>query len=80
MHTQISTAAQARSIVSAARFPPKGVRGFGNPFTQVAWGISASEYLAQANESILVLGQIETTDGVKNLEDILSVEGLGNTA
>lgn len=72
----ISTAAQARSIVSAARFPPKGIRGFGSPFTQASWGLSAAEYLKEANDSVLVLGQIETREGVQNLEEIVATDGL----
>ncbi|TFK87198.1 Phosphoenolpyruvate/pyruvate domain-containing protein [Polyporus arcularius HHB13444] len=74
----VSTRAQAASVVAAARFPPQGIRGFGNPFTQLAWGpgVSASDYLARANDAILVLVQIETRDGVQNLDDILSVDGL----
>ena len=75
----MSNRAQAASIVSAARFPPQGARGFGNPFTQLAWGpgVSAVDYLQRANDSVLVLVQIETPDGYKNLEEILSVDGLG---
>ncbi|KAM5534757.1 hypothetical protein V8D89_011621 [Ganoderma adspersum] len=74
----VSNRAQAESIVSAARFPPTGVRGFGNPFTQLAWGpgVSAVDYLQRANESVTVLVQIETRDGYSNLEEILSVDGL----
>jgi len=72
----VSTAAQAKSIVAAARFPPKGIRGFGSPFTQTAWGISVADYLATANDGVIVLIQIETVDGVKNLDEILSVDGL----
>ncbi|KAH8075991.1 Phosphoenolpyruvate/pyruvate domain-containing protein [Cristinia sonorae] len=72
----VSTAAQAKSIVAAARFPPQGIRGFGSPFTQVSWGLSASDYLKQANDSVLVLGQIETPEGFQNLKDILAVDGL----
>ncbi|KAL4253680.1 Pyruvate kinase-like domain superfamily protein [Abortiporus biennis] len=72
----VSNAAQARSIVSAARFPPVGTRGFGNPVTQQSWGLSPTEYLKQANDSVLVLGQIETREGVENIEDILKVDGL----
>ncbi|KAI8986830.1 Phosphoenolpyruvate/pyruvate domain-containing protein [Trametes punicea] len=74
----VSTRAQAASVVAAARFPPQGVRGFGNPFTQLAWGpgVSAADYLARANASVLVLVQIETRAGVDNLDDILAVDGL----
>lgn len=63
--------------MTASRFPPRGARGFGSPFTHLAWGTTPGEYLAQANDAVLVLVQIETTGGVENLEDILSVDGLG---
>lgn len=76
--TQVSNAAQARSVVSAARFPPKGTRGFGSPFTQVAWGLSVAEYLQQANDSVLVLTQVETREAFDKIEEICSVEGLGD--
>ncbi|KAM5534756.1 hypothetical protein V8D89_011620 [Ganoderma adspersum] len=74
----VSDRMQAESIVSAARFPPTGTRGFGNPFTQLAWGpgVSAADYLRRANTSVVVLVQIETRDGYTNLEEILSVDGL----
>lgn len=75
----MSTAAQARSLVAASRFPPLGIRGFGNQFTHASWGLSMSEYLQKANESILVLVQIETKEGVQNLEEILAVDGLGSS-
>ncbi|TBU27372.1 Phosphoenolpyruvate/pyruvate domain-containing protein [Dichomitus squalens] len=74
----VSSSAQAASIVAAARFPPQGARGFGNPFTQLAWGagVSAVDYLQRANDSVVVLVQIETRDGYRNLDEILSVDGL----
>ncbi|KAH9919440.1 Phosphoenolpyruvate/pyruvate domain-containing protein [Epithele typhae] len=74
----VSTGAQAKSVVAAARFPPQGVRGFGSPFTQHAWGadVTPGEYLAHANDAVLVLVQIETRDGVANLDEILAVDGL----
>ncbi|KAI0777528.1 Pyruvate/Phosphoenolpyruvate kinase-like domain-containing protein [Trametes elegans] len=74
----VSTREQAAAVVAAARFPPEGVRGFGSPFTQQAWGagVSADAYLAHANRAVLVLVQIETRAGVENLDDILAVDGL----
>ncbi|KAI0674188.1 Phosphoenolpyruvate/pyruvate domain-containing protein [Trametes maxima] len=74
----VSTREQAASVVAASRFPPQGTRGFGSPFTQLAWGsgVTPSEYLASANDAVLVLVQIETRGGVDNLEEILGVPGL----
>ena len=39
--------------------------------------MSATDYLQRANESVVVLVQIETHEGYANLEEILSVDGLG---
>lgn len=69
--------AQARSVVSAARFPPTGTRGFGSPFTHPAWGLSVSEYLEQANDNVVVLTQVETREAFENIDEICAVEGLG---
>ena len=68
--------------MSAARFPPTGTRGFGNPFTHLAWSpsVSKTDYLNLANDAVIVLVQIETQDGYKNLEEILSVDGLGKSS
>lgn len=37
-----------------------------------------SEYLETANQSVVVLAQIETKEGVQNLQEILAVDGLGS--
>jgi 4-hydroxy-2-oxoheptanedioate aldolase len=72
----VSDAAKAREVVSDSRFPPAGRRGFGNPFTQSVWGISAAEYLKGANEHVTIMIQIETQEGVKNVEEIAAVDGI----
>jgi len=72
----VSSGKQAAAIVAAARFPPAGIRGFGSPFTHGVWGMDAKTYLGTANESVIVLVQIETREGVQNLDEILSVDGL----
>jgi 4-hydroxy-2-oxoheptanedioate aldolase len=77
--TKVSTAAKAAEVVSDSRFPPVGRRGFGNPHTHHTWGISANEYLGSANDSILVLVQIETAEGVKNVREIAAVDGVGKS-
>ena len=64
-------------VVSDSRFPPASRRGFGSPFTQSVWGISAAEYIKGANERVTVMIQIETQDGVKNVEEIAAVDGIG---
>ncbi|KAG8216637.1 Pyruvate/Phosphoenolpyruvate kinase-like domain-containing protein [Butyriboletus roseoflavus] len=72
----VSDAIKAKEIVSDSRFPPGGRRGFGNPFTQGVWGIGAAEYLKSANEHVTIMIQIETQEGVKNVEEIAAVDGI----
>lgn len=74
---QISDAAKAKEVVSDSRFPPDGRRGFGSPFTQDVWGISTAEYLKSANEHVTIMIQIETREGVQNVEEIAAVDGIG---
>lgn len=74
----VSTAAQCRAVVSAAKFPPLGTRGFGSPFAQRAFaGIeSGVEYLQQANGALVTVVQIETREALGNIDEIAGVEGV----
>ncbi|KAL0568527.1 hypothetical protein V5O48_013454 [Marasmius crinis-equi] len=74
----VSTPSQARSIASDCRYPPLGRRGFGGAYTHGNWGpnVTRNDYFKTANESVLVLVQIETMEGVKNVKEIAEVEGI----
>jgi 4-hydroxy-2-oxoheptanedioate aldolase len=69
----ISTARDAADLVSACRYPPDGSRSFG-PARGLLYG--GADYLDGANRELLVLGMIETCEGLENLEAILAVPGL----
>ena len=69
----ISSARDAAELVSACRYPPQGSRSFG-PARGLLYG--GADYLDGANQEILVLGMIETREGLENLEEILAVPGL----
>ncbi|KAI4218921.1 MAG: hypothetical protein L6R36_008675 [Xanthoria steineri] len=73
----LSTVDDARSLVKAAKFPPAGQRGFGSPFAMEKFdGVTQTEYLQQANESLLTIVQIETQDALNNVEEIARVPGI----
>ncbi|KAI0259688.1 Pyruvate/Phosphoenolpyruvate kinase-like domain-containing protein [Gloeopeniophorella convolvens] len=72
----VGTAAQAREIAADSRFPPVGRRGLGSMFAHGVWGLTMDEYVREANEKILVIAQIETQEGVVNVEEIAQVDGL----
>lgn len=74
----IDTAEQARSVVSMAKFPPQGVRGAGSAFAYLEHGLATtSEYVAKANQSLLTMIQIESRQGLENVEEICQVDGVG---
>lgn len=71
----VETAEQARLAVAAAKYPPVGVRGY--CFGRMNdWGAKFDEYAAAANTSVVVIVMIESEMGVRNIDEILSVEGV----
>ncbi len=69
----ISTADDAAQLVAACRYPPDGSRSFG-PARGLLYG--GADYRDGANRELLVLGMIETREGLDNLEEILAVPSL----
>lgn len=64
---------EAVAAVRACKYPPEGIRGCG---PRRAALIGGADYIATANRSLLVAVQIETVEAVRNIKDILSVEGV----
>ncbi|MCM8759724.1 MAG: HpcH/HpaI aldolase/citrate lyase family protein [Candidatus Omnitrophica bacterium] len=71
----VNTPEQAQQAVKATRYPPKGIRGIG-PHRASGFGAWVDQYLEKANEEIMVIIQIEHYQAVKNLEEILKVDGV----
>ncbi|MDA8292096.1 MAG: aldolase/citrate lyase family protein [Actinomycetota bacterium] len=70
----VNSAADVRRAVSAAHYPPEGQRSWG-PSRRAMRG-DAGDYSREANREVVVLTQVETALAVKNLDEILEVEGL----
>lgn len=70
----VDTYEEARALVDAVKFPPVGKRGF-CPITRAAeYGtISPVEFARKSNDNSFVITQIETKEGIENLEEILSI-------
>ncbi|CAO1612861.1 unnamed protein product [Parajaminaea phylloscopi] len=89
---QINNAQEAQSVVRDARYPPLGGRSFGPsgatttvpahliPPAQVPAPAMAPAYMlayyTQVAEEILVAVQIETRQGLENVEEIAAVQGI----
>ncbi|WP_319563262.1 aldolase/citrate lyase family protein [Marispirochaeta sp.] len=72
----ISNAEQAEKAVSYCKYPPAGVRGFG-PKRAVRYGLDdVGQYIREKGSDIMVFTQIETVAAVKNLDEMLKVDGI----
>ena len=70
----VNSKEDAERAVRACRYPPDGVRGVGPRRASVYW--LDETYTKRANEELAVVVQIETEKAIKNMRDILSVEGV----
>jgi 4-hydroxy-2-oxoheptanedioate aldolase len=77
MVPQINNAAEAELVVRYSKFPPQGLRGQGSAFPAIAHGITIPEYMKSADETLITCLQIETKEGLDNVEEICAVPGVG---
>lgn len=72
---------QAEAIVQASKYPPQGTRGAGSFFAPLAFGKTShiGTYIDNANTDTLVIVQIESPLGVKNVGEIAAVDGIGES-
>lgn len=74
----VNSKAEAEAAVAAVKYPPQGTRGVGLARAQ-HYGQRFAEYVRDANDSTLVIVQIEHVDAVRNIEEILEVPGIDGT-
>ncbi len=63
----VNTAAEAAAIVEHAKYAPLGHRGWSG--WRGAYGVDASDYARQANDSTLVVIMLEEVEALNNLDD-----------
>lgn len=68
---------EAEQAVSWCKYPPQGTRSIGGKFAPFGFGTtSRSKYADEANNEIMVIVQIESAEGLANVDDICSVPGI----
>jgi 4-hydroxy-2-oxoheptanedioate aldolase len=74
---QIATKVEANYALTAMKYHPKGTRGF-SPYTRSGGynSIYAKRLAAEKNKEIMTILIIEGIDGIKNLDEILSLHEL----
>ena len=71
----VKTAAEAEAAVREAKYPPRGVRGYGYSRANL-YGADFETYITSANDEIAMIMQIEHKDAIANLDAILRVDGV----
>ena len=73
----VSTAEKAKMLVDAVKFPPLGDRGLDNAGLDSDFNAhDADDDVAWANRETFLCVQIETPEGVRNVDSIAAVEGV----
>ncbi|WP_308014883.1 HpcH/HpaI aldolase family protein [Nocardia coffeae] len=72
----VSSAEQARRVVEATRYPPRGRRGVGSALARSARWNRVEGYLTDADSHVSLFVQVETIDAVEVAGDIAAVDGI----
>jgi 4-hydroxy-2-oxoheptanedioate aldolase len=77
MIPNVKTPAQAKAIINAAKYAPLGDRGviLGNTQTDFK-SVNPRDFLAYANQNTTIICQIESVEGINNLEAIAQTPGV----
>lgn len=69
----IDTKEQALHAIREVKYPPVGNCGFGDSARASKFGFLPTEqFLDYVNENVMVIGMIESREGIRNLDEILS--------
>jgi 4-hydroxy-2-oxoheptanedioate aldolase len=73
----VQTREEAERAVAWSKYPPQGTRSIGGVFGPYGFGVTDwPSYGPLANEHLLLAVQIESTQALQNLDEILAVPGI----
>jgi 2-keto-3-deoxy-L-rhamnonate aldolase RhmA len=75
MVPMVETPDEAEAAVAACRYPPEGIRGMAAARAH-DYGRSFDEYVERAKDDVLAILQVETEEGLSNVEEIAAVDGV----
>lgn len=71
----------AQKLVDSCLFPPKGNRGGAPVVRATKYGATGwFDFMDKSNDEIIICPIVERMEGIENLDDILSVEGINSVA
>ena len=74
----VSSKEDALQAVEYAKYPPFGKRGVGL-YRASGYGKTFEEYKKWVDEELVIIAQIEHINAVKNIDDIIGVDGIDGT-
>jgi 2-dehydro-3-deoxyglucarate aldolase len=74
----VCSATEARQAVDYAKYPPTGKRGVGLARAQ-KYLTNIDPYKEWVEQNLVIIAQIERIDGINNLQEIISVDGIDGT-
>ena len=73
----IGSAAEARELVKAAKYPPLGERGAGGALPHLEYrSFPAAEVNAAVNDATMIIVQFESAEAIEKADEIAAVEGV----
>ena len=72
----VDNADQAAALVRAVRYPPAGIRGVGAALARASRWNRLGDYTGWADSQVCLLVQVETREGLNNLDAIAATEGV----
>jgi 2-keto-3-deoxy-L-rhamnonate aldolase RhmA len=74
----VNTAADAQRAVASVKYYPAGQRGLaaGTRPSNYGFGVPLTDYVQEANRETLVCVQLEEAEALRNINEILQVEGV----
>lgn len=71
----VESSQQAQAVAAACRYPPLGRRSAAAALHHLRWQASLEDYLSRANQEVMVILQIESVQGIKQVTEIAAQEG-----
>jgi 2-keto-3-deoxy-L-rhamnonate aldolase RhmA len=73
----VSSAKEARAVVSAAKYPPLGSRGLSGGLPQLGYrSVPAAQALPALNAATMVIVQFESAASLAAMDEIVAVDGV----
>ncbi|MCK5021591.1 MAG: hypothetical protein KAS32_31575 [Candidatus Peribacteraceae bacterium] len=72
----VNTKEDAEQIVKAMKYPPEGFRGMDPGSRAALYGMDFDDYYPKGNRELLTIIQIESAEGVKNVDEIAALDGV----